>query len=912
MTELPIERVLPEALSALRSKGALVLSAPPGSGKTTRLPLALLSELSAHPELSEAWGGERILVLQPRRLAARSVAEYMASLLGERAGGRVGYRVRFERAISGATRVEVLTEGLLTRLALSDPELSGVGCVILDEFHERSLHADLALALLLELREAYRPDLRLVVMSATLGEEAERLSERLSAPLLRAEGRAYPVEVIHEPQAYQSDPCERAPTLIASRWRALQANQAEREGARGGGSLLAFFPGRREIERARVSLERLLPSAPVYPLYGGLKPEQQRAALNPNAPPRIILTTNIAETSVTIEGVSEVIDTGLARQTSYDPKTGLERLSLTPIALDAATQRAGRAGRVRAGQCWRLWSRDEELKRATQTSPEVARADLSATLLSVAAWAGDWRSFAWYERPPEAHLARAEAHLKLLGALSLEGRLTPLGQALSEVSLEPALALSLVYGELCGCPDEVALIATLSAQDRDLLDLPSHLPRALDVWLRVEAFDDASRGRFWSELRRGVFERARLGFEQAKRQRGALSGVLGGALSDLTAHLNTALERSGESLEDMSLERRVALALTLAHPHRVGLTRAHNDRLALLSEGGEVRLPARALEGSGRAFVALGVHQQGREAPRLTLACPVDECWLVGEARDELRLIEERASVCRVRSRWLGELCLEERVNTAPMSDEASALLSEALSRAPWRWLSVSDELKGWLARVRWLQANRAQQREKNTSDAPEPCSPEPWWGLLEGDPLTTREGEAPKQSNPQWSARVCELLALLCMPSATLTQPSLKQLKRVDLLALIKGLTPRDELRDLERSAPERYELPTGQSVRVRYEAGAPPMIEAYLQAFFGEAEHPTLGEGPHATPLQLHLLAPNRRPAQVTSDLPSFWANAYADVRKQLRARYAKHHWPEDPLSMGPQRGAKRRKPS
>jgi len=889
---LPISEHLSGVLKVLASQKALVLSAPPGSGKTTRVPLAIDEWLQADVQRAAEWGGARILVLQPRRLAARAVAEYMASLTGERVGGTIGYRVRFESAVSDRTRVEVITEGLLTRRALSDPELSDVGCVIIDEFHERSVHADLALSLLLELREAYRPDLRLVLMSATLGDEAERLADRLDCPLIQASGRTFPVEVHYEERPHQGDPCERAPSLILARWAALQAERVA-EGRRAGGSILVFFPGRREIERARQTLARRAPELPVVTLFGGLKPQEQRVALDPSAPPRVILSTNVAETSVTIEGVSEVIDTGLARQTEYDVKRGFERLVLTTIARDSAEQRAGRAGRTHAGRCFRLWSAHQDGQRAPSSPPELMRADLSATLLLVTAWAGDWRSFVWYERPPEAHLERAVTQLSLLGVLDERGRLTPLGEALSGVSLPPPLALSLAYAQLCGCEEEVALISSLSAQDRDLLQLDAQRARASDVWLRVEAMADLDRGRVWPELRRGVAEQVKRSCQQALKQTRSLRV----ARKALQPRLDASLKRLGRALSELSLHERVGLALSLGSPHRVTERRASDERRALMSDGGEVLVAPHAFDGRSEVFVTLSLHQKERSAPRVTLACPIDRAGLVGEVHRSCRFDEGREGVYLVTREEHGALCLSERSSPAAFDDESAERLREALSAQPWRWCQLSTDARRWLERVRWLEARLGGEHS---------IALEPWWGLLTEDEARFERG-AP----PLLSERVQALFDAVCSPHVVLKSPSLKALRSASLLPMILGLTSAPERQLVERLAPDQYTLPTGQRVKVTYELGAPPQVSAYLQAFFGVERHPSLGEGSESIPLQLCLLAPNKRPAQITSDLPSFWRGAYGDVRKQLRARYAKHHWPEDPLSIGPQRGAKRRGP-
>lgn len=881
---------IPSALEALVSRGALVLSAPPGSGKTTRLPLAIDAWLQQDLQHPQSWGGERVLVLQPRRLAARTVAEYMARLRGEKVGESVGYQVRFESMLSPHTRIEVLTEGLLTRRALVDPELTGVACVIIDEFHERSLHADVALSLLLELREAYRPDLRLVLMSATLGHEAERLAERLNCPLIQALGRSFPVEIHYESQAHQ-DPCKRAPKLIFERWQALQAkvHQTKPDHDQKYGSILSFFPGKREIEEAKATLLQYDPSLPIAVLYGGLPPNEQQALFRTDSPLRIVLATNIAETSITIEGISEVIDTGLARQTEYDPKRGLERLVLKPIAQDAADQRAGRAGRTHAGRCFRLWTADQHRQRSAQGIPELIRRDLSSSLLMIMAWSGNWKSFLWYEAPPELHLKRALEHLKLLGAVDETGRCTALGEAFSTLSLPPQHALALAYAQLLECEDEVALVASLSTQERDVLEYDLRQARGADLWLRMEAMYDFEQGSVWPEMRSGIAKQVKRAQRQILRQARALYSVH----HSLKPCLEAVFLQSKQSQSQLSLSQRVALSLCLGHPHRITQRRSSDER-ALMSEGGEVQIDVLALEGHDGPFVSLSLHQQERSIPRVTLACPIDSRWLMGKKYSEICFDQERGGIYQIDQERLGDLCLKRHLSPANFDENSASLLVQELSIRPWHWCQLEPDAIRWLERVRWL-AHRFQEVHQPQIES--------WWGIHAGD-IAYFYGE-----KPCLSPKVLALFEALCCPSVFLKSPSLKGLKDVAFMPLIQGLTPTTELQLIEQYAPDRYQLPTGQWVSITYEIGAPPQISVYLQAFLGTQIHPCLGQGIDAIPLQLCLLAPNQRPVQITSDLPSFWKHGYTDVRKQLRARYAKHHWPEDPLSIGPQRGAQRR---
>lgn len=891
---LPIDEALDQLITTLDRDHGAVIIAPPGSGKTTRVPLSLL----AH----EAVEG-KVLMLQPRRVAARSTAQWMAQQIGERLGESVGFQVRHERAVSAQTRLEVITEGLLIQRLLSDPELEGIGAVILDEFHERSLAADLSLMMLLESRVLARPELKLIVMSATLEPRlADRVSELIEAPVITAEGRSYPVKISYATRPMnQKTLTESVTRAILDFWeKTLLKSTADIEvdakrdpparSPSSGGHCLVFLPGRSEIEAVRSSLARVASHLTVTPLYGALSVEAQRKALDPHGSARVILATNIAETSLTIRGVTHVIDSGLRRHVSVDPLSGLPRLLTSSIALDSATQRAGRAGRTQRGSCLRLWTPHEEERRPAETPAEVHESDLSQALLWVADWSGDWRSFTWFEEPPSTALKRAEEELIELRVLDQEkGQLTALGAGLSQLPTHPSIGLALCWGSLLDCLDEVALLGALSTAPRDLLDRPPESSRARDPWLRVEALADLEAGRAWSDLRVASAREVRLSASQLKR-RALRSRELKRSLDTELESLRSAVQ--GVDPLDLPLKSRVALCFARGMPRRLARLRARTAGTPTLTYhlagGGEAHLKRSGLLGEPELIVALSARVDLRGQPQIELALEVERAWLNPRVEQSLIFNAERGGVYQVTTRSLGQITLEERSAPAPSSDlAAQRLFSESVAADPWRWLSREPRAQSWLHRFEWL----TQQPEIFAQLSERSQSPAPRWA-----PPLNDEDEP--------------LAQLISAVTSGLTQS--KSLASRPLLPLILGLTPPEWARWVKLYAPERFTLPTGQEVEIRYEQGHPPTVSAYLQAFFGERAHPHLGgeTAPILLPLRLELLAPNRRVAQITSDLPSFWTNSYATVRRDLRGRYPKHHWPEDPLSIGPQRGAKRRK--
>ena len=808
----------------------------------------------------------KVIMLQPRRVAARSVASWMAKQLGERVGETVGYQVRSDRQISRVTRVEVITEGLLLNRLLTDPELNGVGVVILDEFHERSVNLDLSLMMLAEAR-MLRSTLNLVVMSATM--DATPLCEVLEAPLITAEGRSFPVSINYLPSSPHHDLSRAVTRSVLDFWM----NTIDR------GHCLVFLPGRREIEQTCVALEQA--GLIATPLYGALSIREQQRALDPSGPPRVIVATNIAETSLTIDGVTHVIDSGLSRRTYLDTKTRLPGLKTAPIAHDAADQRAGRAGRTQAGQCLRLWTTLSHHQREEATPPEIMTVGLTDALMRVAAWSGDWRSFTWFEKPPRSAVIHAEKELIELGALSeTRGTLTPLGETLARFSTHPSLAFALLVSCSLDCREEVAFFCALSEAQRSLLQLSDRHVRAHDPWLRWEAYLDAQEKRYWPELNRSLHAELGQVTQQFIRQ-----------LEQVDHEVGQRLEM-GAFTQLKSIKDRVAFCFAQSLRYRVGMRRAHsqggNSWLYRLAGGGEARLEATGIEADSSFIVALTARVTPRGEATIGLAFPILAEWLQLQSKKLALWDDDRGSVIITVQEKIGDLIVRERSELpSPQDKVARDVLRTQLCQDPWRWLTLEGPAQRWLERLLWLGSQK------------ELCSLLSQREMMRPFPHWTYQGDEPN------------VLIEQLIDGVIGEAISVKQIRVKHFLPLLLGLTPPEWVRWVDQYAPDRYTIPTGQSVMIHYEIGSPPSIKAYLQAFFGESTHPMIGgEGAQSVSLQLHLLAPNQRVTQITSDLPSFWKQGYHDVRRQLRGRYPKHHWPEDPLSIGPQRGAKRRR--
>ncbi|WP_161882393.1 ATP-dependent helicase HrpB [Deinococcus alpinitundrae] len=826
---LPIFEILPEVKAALAAHPLAVLQAPPGAGKSTGLPLELLSE----PWLA----GQRILLLQPRRVAARAVAARLAATLGEKVGETVGLRVRFETLISARTRLEVITEGVLTRRLQHDPELSGVGLILFDEFHERSLNADLALALVREVQGALRDELRVLIMSATLD---PALPDRLgaSAPIIESRGRQYPVEVRY----LAADPPDPALAVAGAVTRALEADP---------GDVLAFLPGVAEIRRTLATLRERHPELAVLPLYGDLPIAEQNRAIVPDpARRKVILATSIAETSLTIDGVRVVIDSGLTRSQQFDPGTGLSRLVTARVTQDSADQRAGRAGRTAPGVAYRLWSERTQPLLAAARAPEILGADLAPLVLEVAGWGADVASLPWLDAPPPMRVQTAQTLLTELDALQ-EGRITPQGRGLLDLPTHPRLAHLLLVGAALGLG---ALAADLAA----LLEERDPLPRGAgsDLTRRVAALRQYRAG--GGEGDRAVLERA----ERLSRQwRGLLRGQ--------PDHSFPEAEQVGR-------------LLFLAYPERAAQLRPGSSDRYLLAGGQGVRLP----EGDDLArqpyLVAAHLDTAGRDPAsgegHLYLAAPLDPSVLEAHSTstDTVAWDSRSGTLTAARERRYGRLLLSSR----PLQQVPEALRVQAVRAAVEAEglgsLAWTDDVRQWQARVLSLRA-------WNGSDA----SGEAWPDLSDAallarldDWLTPHLGNVRKRED----------------------------LGKVALLAALQPLLAWPLPRRLDELAPRQVAVPSGHSIRLEYRpSGEAPILAVKLQELFGLADTPAVNAG--RTPVLLHLLSPARRPVQITQDLRSFWHSGYFEVRKDLRGQYPKHPWPDDPWTAQATRATKKR---
>ncbi|MDB6182729.1 ATP-dependent helicase HrpB [Paracoccus fistulariae] len=799
---LPIEDAIPPLRDALARHGRAVLVAPPGAGKTTRVPLALMDQIAG-----------RILMLEPRRLAARAAAERMAATLGEDPGQRVGYRIRGE-SVPGS-RIEVVTEGILTRMIQSDPSLEGIGCVIFDEFHERSLNADLGLALVWEARGALREDLALLVMSATL--EAEPVAALLDdAPILRSDGRAFPVETrwLDRPLPGGARLVDDAARLIA---------RAEQDTRKTGGSILAFLPGEGEIRRVMAQLSGL--DCEVLPLYGALDARAQRAAL---APPgdrrRIVLATSIAETSLTIPGVRVVVDAGRARRARFDPGSGMSRLVTERVSRAEADQRRGRAGRVGPGICYRMWAQAEEGALPAFAPPEIAVADLAGLALELAAWGADPGDLAFLTPPPVGAMTEARNLLRDLQALDDHGRITDHGRALARLPLHPRIGHMLLRAGR-----EAADLAALLSDRDPLRGAP------VDLSLRLQAIRDpkAFAQRHPWEANRGALQRLR---DEARRLR------------------RTAPEAEGLSVGAMA---------ALAYPDRIGLRRKGDDPRYVLSGGKGAVMASEDPLASQRLIVALDLDGDQREA-KIRLAAPVDEADLRAihaQRIDAVRFCEWSRREGRVMAREqerLGALVLSDRIwADAPAEDIARAAF-EGLRLNGLPWTRAAARLR---ARIALLEALGPVDDDSLLADGTWLL---PWLGQVR----------------------------------------SLSDLRALDLSESLKARIGWAGQQMLDQQVPAHFVTPLGRKVPIDYDHET-PSIELRLQELFGVVRHPVVG----GRPLRISLLSPGGKPVQVTTDLPGFWASSYADVRKDMRGRYPRHPWPEDPTQADPTMRAKPR---
>jgi ATP-dependent helicase HrpB len=859
-SNLPVEAILPELLGVLHAHPAAVLQAPPGAGKTTRVPLALLDEgwLGAASGKATA----RIVMLEPRRLAARAAAAYMAGLLGEAVGETVGYRVRMDTRVSARTRLEVVTEGVLTRMLQSDAALEGVGVVIFDEFHERSLHADLGLALTLESQAVLRPELRILVMSATLdgAAVAALLGGGTPASVVTTQGRAWPVETHHLRHR-----------LEGAREAAVARAVLAALGDAGGGDVLVFLPGAAEIHRVASRLaEAALPGGTrVLPLYGDLAREAQDRVLAP-APPgerKVVLATSIAETSLTIEGVRVVVDAGLMRVPRFDPRTGMTALATMPVTRDSADQRRGRAGRLGPGVCYRLWTPAEEAALLPRRVPEILEADLAPLALELAAWgAADPARLRWLDPPAPAAFAQARELLAELGALGGDpaGAITAHGRRMAAIPLHPRLAhMVLRAAELGHGALGTELAALLS--ERDVL-------RPAGAGERGPGAPPAERA--------DADVRLRLDALAAVRE-GAAPRSVGGQVVDAGA-----LRRAGAEARQwrraLRLPERDAappdeglpgLLLAFAYPDRIAQRRPGQPGHFLLRNGRGATLDPHQPLAREDWIVAAELDGAGRDS-RIYLAAPLDPAELerhfgAGIVEETTVAWDDDADAVRARRRrTLGALVLRD-APAEPGPGEVSRALLERVRRRGVASLPWGKEATRLRQRLDFLHA-------------------------LEPDAWPEISDEALAASLEQWLAPWLE------------GARSQAELEKLDLGAALEARLDWPQRSALERLAPTHVVVPSGSRVPIDYSDPTAPVLAVRLQEMFGLAETPRIAGGRVA--LTLHLLSPARRPVQVTRDLASFWREAYFEVRKDLKGRYPRHYWPDDPLAAPPTRRAKR----
>lgn len=826
---LPIDAVLPAVQAALADVGVAVVIAAPGAGKTTRIPLALRDA---------PWRGDgRVLVLEPRRLAARAAAEQMARLLGEPVGRRVGYRVRLDSRVSAATRVEVVTEGIFTRMVQDDPSLEGVAAVLFDEFHERHIGSDLGLALALESRAVLRPDLRLLVMSATLeaAPVARLIGDGAPAPTIVSEGREHPVTTAYRP------PRDGVPM---ARHVANAIHVARRESP---GDVLVFLPGIGELQRVRTALEEDVIAARVELLHGSLALDDQDRVLRPrDAAPRVILSTAIAESSVTLDGVRVVVDAGLARVPRFDARSGMSRLETVRVSRASADQRRGRAGRTAPGHCIRLWDEALQATLPQRPTPEILETDLAALALELAcAGHADAGALRWLDLPPAGTLAQARALLRDLGALGPDGRVTAHGRAMATLGIAPRLAHLVLRGAALGMATLACEVAALLAE-RDILR-------------REAAEHDADLASRVDALRRG--ERGTADVARLHRVR------------DEARALRRALPRDASDAHEDVAE--LGTLVALAYPDRVAQRRSGEAPRYLLRNGRGARL-ATAQPLGRAAFLAIADLDGDPAESRIWLAAALDDAQLhraLGDAIVTAREVHWDDATERVRAsevERLGAIVLRERPLRDVGAEDLRAALLDAvrqrgIARLPWREHDASLR-----QRLAFAHAHIGAPYPDMSDDA--------LLGTLD-DWLAPMLGDARR-----WS-----------------------DLGNVDLGAALLAPLPWAARERLDRIAPTHLEVPSGSRIRVEYADSAQPVLRVKLQECFGLTETPRLAEG--RVPVTMHLLSPAGRPVQVTQDLASFWRSGYFEVRKDLKGRYPRHPWPDDPLLAQATRRAKPR---
>ena len=873
---LPASLIAGDVNSALQTHHSLVITAPPGAGKSTLLPLTILSSLGE---------GEKILMLEPRRLAARQIAERMAQILGETVGETVGYRVRFESKVSKRTRIEVLTEGILTRMLVDDATLDGVSIVIFDEFHERSINSDLALALTRQAQEIIRPDLKIVIMSATI--DACGICAALKAPLIESEGRMFPVELHYADE--DTDPRDIAAVAASTTMEAYRKHE---------GDILVFLPGQAEIERCiellcnsqhlYTSGGALVSSAPttsqpittttphhltIHPLYGNLSPENQRRAIAPSAPGerKIVIATPIAETSITIEGVRVVIDSGLCRQVVFDARTGLSHLQTVRISMDMATQRMGRAGRVAEGVCYRLWTKASEHLMAEQRKPEIEEADLAPMVLDTAAFGeSDAETLPWLTMPPRAGVFKAKELLMSLGAIDENGNITPIGKRMAALPCHPRIArMILATTNLTTSTHQGVHLSQVHQQHLTTSTSHHHTTSlACDIAALLEEKDPLSEtGGTDLTLRLSALRAARRKKQPGRWQR----------IAKIAAEYRRMAHTDEENRDPAPME--VGLLVAHAYPERI----AHSTNSIgsyRLASGANVQLDATDQQSAHSWLAIASLHSAPGATGRVFLAAPLDPEDLNAEFVKEVDNISwdtKQGSVVMQREQRIGKLMLSEKPIHDADKEQVKSIVCEAMKKDGLTMMAWSEKA------VEQVQRRVAQVAA--------------WHPEL----------ALPDVSTEHLLSTAADWLPFY-LEEGGRVKSSVQELRKLNLAEIIWNLLPYEAQQEVDRLAPTHIEVPTGSRIRIDYRTGAEaPVLSVRLQECFGMERTPCVDDGKR--PVLMELLSPGFKPVQLTQDLASFWQGTYFEVRKELRRRYPKHYWPENPLEAEAVRGVKRK---
>ena len=871
---LPASLIADDVNSTLQTHHSLVITAPPGAGKSTLLPLTILSSLGE---------GEKILMLEPRRLAARQIAERMAQILGETVGETVGYRVRFESKVSKRTRIEVLTEGILTRMLVDDATLDGVSIVIFDEFHERSINSDLALALTRQAQEIIRPDLKVVIMSATI--DACGICAALKAPLIESEGRMFPVELHYADE--DTDPRDIAAVAASTTIEALKKHE---------GDILVFLPGQAEIERCFELLsnsQHLNPSPSqhlnttppqpittttphhltIHSLYGNLSPEDQRRAIAPSAPGerKIVIATPIAETSITIEGVRVVIDSGLCRQVVFDVRTGLSHLQTVRISMDMATQRMGRAGRVAEGVCYRLWTKASEHLMAEQRKPEIEEADLAPMVLDTAAFGeSDAEALPWLTMPPRTGVFKAKELLMSLGAIDENGNITPIDKRMAALPCHPRIArMILATTNLTTSTSQGVHLSQVHQQH--LTTSTSHhntTSLACDIAALLEEKDPLSEtGGTDLTLRLSALRAARRKGQMGRWQR--------------IAKIAAEYRRMAHTDEDNRDPAPMEVGLLVAHAYPERIARSTNSIGSYrLASGANVQLDATDQQSAHSWLAIASLHSAPGATGRVFLAAPLDPEDLNAEFVKEVDNISwdtKQGCVVMQREQRIGKLMLSEKPIHDADKEQVKSIVCEAMKKDGLTMMAWSEKA------VEQVQRRVAQVAA--------------WHPEL----------ALPDVSTEHLLSTAADWLPFY-LEEGGRVKSSVQELRKLNLAEIIWNLLPYEAQQEVDRLAPTHIEVPTGSRIRIDYRTGAEaPVLSVRLQECFGMERTPCVDDGKQ--PVLMELLSPGFKPVQLTQDLASFWQGTYFEVRKELRRRYPKHYWPENPLEAEAVRGVKRK---